>query len=330
LKAAPFDYVRAASVSDACALLRAHGDSARLIAGGQSLVPMMAMRLTRPAHLIDINEIAALKSIVVETDAVRTGACTRQCLLERDTAVAARVPLLRQALAWAGHIQTRNRGTVGGSLMHADPAAELPLVAQVLGATLMLRSSDGVRELSAQDFFVAPLTTAARADECLEQIRWPLWSEARTGSAFAETSRRQGDFALAAAAAQVALDADGCCTRASLGIGGGASVPAAFAHLAARLVGTRLDEQTVTDAAQTAAAETAFSSDIHAGADYRRHLAAALAARALREARDHALSLPWWTGCARNCGSPAPTSAASKASAARVRSCSMASRCARA
>ena len=290
MKAASFDYVRVASVAQACVLLREHGDAAKLIAGGQSLTPMMAMRLTRPSQLIDINEIAALKFIAMENDAVRTGSCTRQCVLERDATLATRVPLLQLALAWVGHIQTRNRGTVGGSLMHADPAAELPLVAQVLGATLVLRSVDGVRELSAAEFFVAPLTTVARADECLEEIRWSVWNQARSGSAFIETSRRHGDFAIVAAAAQVALDADGRCVRASFGIGGGASTPLVFPHIAARLVGTTLDEQTLNDAANAAAAEAEFSSDLHAGADYRRHLAQKLVARALRSAHGNAIS----------------------------------------
>ncbi len=288
MKAAAFDYVRAASVAEACALLRAHGDGAKLIAGGQSLTPMMAMRLTRPSQLIDINDIAALKYIATETDAVRTGACTRLCVLERDAALAISVPLLAQALVWVGHIQTRNRGTVGGSLMHADPAAELPLVAQVLGATLVLRSADGVRELPAADFFIAPLTTAATEEECLEEIRWPVWNDARTGSAFVETSRRHGDFAIVAAAAQVALDADGRCMRASFGIGGGASIPLAFPQMVARLVGTTLDGKIINDAAHAAAAEAEFSSDLHAGADYRRHLAEKFVVRSLQLAHEQA------------------------------------------
>ena len=290
MKSSAFHYERAASITEACTLLREHGDAANLIAGGQSLVPMMAMRLTRPSLLIDINEIAALKFITLETGFAHTGACTRQCDIARDAALAQRVPLLRQALQWVGHIQTRNRGTVGGSLMHADPVAELPLAAQVLGATMMLRSVDGVRAVAATDFFVAPLTTAAHADECLEAIHWPLWNEPRTGSAFTESSRRHGDFALAAAAAQVALDANGRCTRASFGIGGGNAVPMAFPQLAQHLAGTPLDDTSIADAAQAAAGEVEFSDDVHAGADYRQHLAATLCARALRDARDHALA----------------------------------------
>ncbi len=288
MKAAPFEYTRAASVAEACALLREHGDEAKLIAGGQSLVPMMAMRLTRPAHLIDINEINALKFIAVESGIARIGAGMRQCVIERDSVLARQAPLLQQALAWVGHMQTRNRGTVGGSLMHADPAAELPLAAQVLAATLVLRSVDGMRSLPAIEFFVAPLTTAAEPDECLEEIRWPVWNEQRTGSAFTETSRRHGDFAIVAAAAQVALDADGRCVRASFGIGGGTSTPLVFAHIASRLAGTVLDEKTINDATQEAAAAAEFSGDMHAGADYRRHLAQTLAARSLRDARNQA------------------------------------------
>ena len=290
MKAAPFDYIRARSVAEACELLRQGGGDAKLIAGGQSLVPMMAMRLARPRRLVDINNIAAVKFIAIETDTARTGACTRQCVVERDDALAARVPLLRQALAWVGHAQTRNRGTVGGSLAHADPAAELPLVAQVLGATMVLRSASGARAVPAAGFFAGPLTTVVESGECLEEIRWPVWREMRAGSAFTEVSRRHGDFAIVAAAAQVALDGEGRCVRASFGVGGGGSTAHAFPDIARRLVGTRLEEVAVKSAAHDAAAGVDFSGDLHASADYRRHLAAVLAARALRAAQERARS----------------------------------------
>ena len=288
MKAAPFEYVRAASVGEACELLARHGDTAKVLAGGQSLVPMMAMRLVRPAWLVDINEIAALKFVAIEKDAVRTGACTRQCAVERDPALAARVPLLRQALAWVGHVQTRNRGTVGGSLAHADPAAELPLVAQVLGARMVLRSGKGARTLEAAEFFAGPMATAARPDECLEEIQWPIWPERRMGSAFIEISIRHGDFAMVAAAAQIVLDGDGRCTRAALGLGGVGGTPLAFPKIAARLVGTKLEDGAVQNAAEAAAAASEPGSDLHANAKYRRHLAGVLAARALRAAREKA------------------------------------------
>ncbi len=294
MKSAAFEYARATSTAEACELLRRHGEGAKLLAGGQSLVPMMAMRLVRPAWLVDINEIAALKFvsiIAVEKDMARTGACTRQCMVERDDALAARVPLLRQALAWVGHVQTRNRGTIGGSLAHADPCAELPLVAQVLGARMLLRSAKGTRTLEAEKFFSGPMATSARPDECLEEIHWPAWSWRRTGSAFTEISVRHGDFAMVAAAAQVSIDGDGRCVRAAFGVGGAGGTPLAFPKIAARLVGTRLDDAAVTDAAHAAATETEPGSDLHASAAYRRHLAGVLAARALREARERARSL---------------------------------------
>jgi len=288
MKAPPFEYARAASVDEACALLRAHGDDAKLLAGGQSLVPMMAMRLLRPAWLVDINEIAALKSVAVEKDGVRTGACARQVTLERDAALGARVPLLHQALAWVGHVQTRNRGTVGGSLAHADPCAELPLVAQVLEARLQLRADKGARSLSAGEFFLGPMTTALAPEECLEAVHWPAWPEPRVGSAFTEIATRHGDFAMVSAAAQIALDAEGRCLRAALGLGGVGMTPLAFPALAARLVGTRPGKTDFDDLARAAAAQCEPGDDLHASAAYRRHLAQVLAARVLRSAKQQA------------------------------------------
>ncbi len=291
MKPAPFEYSRAASTAEACELLRRHGDSAKLLAGGQSLVPMMAMRLVRPAWLVDINEIAELKFVKIEKDAARIGACTRQCTVERDEALAARVPLLAQALAWVGHVQTRNRGTVGGSLAHADPSAELPLVAQVLGARMLLRSGSGARTLEAEKFFAGPMATNVRPGECLEEIHWPAWSWRHTGSAFDEIAVRHGDFAMVAAAAQIAIDGDGRCVRAAFGLGGVGGTPLAFPKIAARLVGTRLDDAAVKDAAHAAAAETEPGSDLHASAEYRRHLAEVLVGRVLRAAHEKAGSV---------------------------------------
>ena len=289
MKSAPFEYARASTLSEACELLARHGDDAKLIAGGQSLVPMMAMRLVRPAWLVDINDIDALKFAKIGRDAARIGACTRQATIERDDGFAARVPLLRQALAWVGHVQTRNRGTVGGSLAHADPSAELPLAAKVLGAKMVLRSSKGARTLEAETFFTGPMSTAVRPDECLEEIHWPVWSEQRVGSAFTEIAIRHGDFAMVAAAAQVALDAQGRCTRAAFGLGGAAGTPLAFPKIAARLVGTKLDDRVIDDAAAEAAKETDPGEDLHASKAYRRHLARVLTGRALREARGKAM-----------------------------------------
>jgi CO/xanthine dehydrogenase FAD-binding subunit len=292
LKSPAFEYARAASIEEACGLLHQHGDAAKLIAGGQSLVPMMAFRLLRPSWLIDINEIAALKFVAFETDAVRMGACTRQCVVARDDALAARLPLLRQALAFVGHTQTRNRGTVGGSLAHADPSAELPLVAQILEARLVLRAKSGTRTLPVAEFFAGPMMTNLRADECLEEIHWPVWRERNTGSAFTEISRRHGDFAMVAAAAQIAVDDDGHCTRVTFGVGGAAPMPVAFPELARSLVGHLLDKTKSRAVAQEAAAALEPDSDIHASAAYRRHLASVLVTRVLQQAYDAARSVP--------------------------------------
>jgi CO/xanthine dehydrogenase FAD-binding subunit len=292
LKSPPFEYARTASIEEACELLSQHGDAAKIIAGGQSLVPMMAFRLLRPSWLIDINEIAALKLVVFEADAVRMGACTRQCVVAGDDTLAARVPLLRQALAFVGHTQTRNRGTIGGSLVHADPSAELPLVAQILEARLVLRTKSGTRTLPADEFFAGPMTTNVQPDECLEEIHWPVWRERKTGSAFTEISRRHGDFAMVAAAALVAVDDDGKCTRVTFGVGGAAPMPAAFPALAQSLVGHRLDKTKTRAVALEAAAVLEPESDIHASAAYRRHLAGVLVTRVLLEAYDTARSAP--------------------------------------
>jgi CO/xanthine dehydrogenase FAD-binding subunit len=292
LKSPPFEYARAASIEEACELLSQHGDASKIIAGGQSLVPMMAFRLLRPSWLIDINEISALKFIAFEPGAVRMGACTRQCVVARDDALAARVPLLQQALAFVGHTQTRNRGTVGGSLVHADPSAELPLVAQILQAQLVLRTKSSTRTLPASAFFAGPMMTNVRPDECLEEIHWPVWRERKTGSAFTEISRRHGDFAIAAAAAQVAVDDQGHCTRAAFGVGGAAPTPVAFTELARRLIGSRLDKATLHDVAHDAAAALEPETDTHASAAYRRHLAGVLMTRVLQAAYHAARAVP--------------------------------------
>lgn len=289
MKAAPFEYTRAGTLAEACALLAEHGPDAKLIAGGQSLVPMMAMRLARPAVLVDIHRLVELQTISAEADALVLGAVVRQCVIERDPQVRARLPLLIRALRWVGHIQTRNRGTAGGSIVHADPSAEIPLVACVLDATLELQDSTGSMEIPAQEFFLAPMVTAIAPEQCLARIRFPLWSGGRTGSAFDEISIRHGDFALASACAQVMLDADGRCLRAAIGVGGASPVPHALPAVGEQLAGTTLDAATIAAAADAVAAQIDPEGDLHASAEYRRHLARELAVRVLTAARDDAM-----------------------------------------
>jgi CO/xanthine dehydrogenase FAD-binding subunit len=301
MKAAPFEYTRPAKLAEACSLLAFHGPDAKLIAGGQSLVPMMAMRLARPAWLIDISRLAELQRIAApaEQDADQdgvfaVGAGVRQCVMERDPRAHASLPLLAQALRWVGHAQTRNRGTIGGSIVHGDVSAEIALVACVLDATLELCDTSGVTEIPAREFFLAPMITAIAPEQCLTEIRIPVWRKpggnTAHGCAFDEVSVRHGDFALVSACAQLAVDADGHCVRAALGIGGAAPVPLALPEIGWQLAGTRLDEQAISAAADAAVGLTDPEGDLHASADYRRHLARVLVLRVLRAAKQDAMN----------------------------------------
>ena len=300
MKAAPFEYARPATLDEACSLLASHGPDAKLIAGGQSLVPMMAMRLARPAWLIDISRLSELQHFAAATQVVAggdslfaVGAAVRQCVMERDPTARASVPLLVRALRWVGHVQTRNRGTIGGSVAHGDASAEIPLVACVLDATLKLRDTSGVSEVPARDFFLAPMITALAPEQCLTEICFPVWAgaggESLRGCAFEEMSVRHGDFALVSACAQIVLGADGVCRRAEVGVGGAAPVPLALPEIGAQLVGLPLNERTIDDAAAAAADLIDPEGDLHATADYRRHLARVLVGKALRAAKDNAI-----------------------------------------
>jgi len=284
VKAAPFQYARPASIAEACAALADHGADAKLIAGGQSLVPMMAMRLARPAWLIDIGRIAELQRIEIGQDCVSIGAGVRQRAVERNAALRQRLPLLMQALACVGHVQTRNRGTVGGSIVHADPAAEIPLVACVLDAVLELRDAAGTTDMPAREFFLAPMVTAITPEQCLVAVRFPVWNGPRVGSAFEEVSIRHGDFALASACAQIALDDAGRVQRATLGIGGAAPVPQALPEVAELLLGHAPDPVLLDKTARAAAEALEPEGDLHAPAEYRRALARVLTRRVLEAA----------------------------------------------
>ena len=295
MKAAPFQYARPSTLAEACELLAEYGPDAKLIAGGQSLVPMMAMRLARPAWLIDISRLGELQERAApsartgNTDSdFAVGAGVRQGVMERDAATRADLPLLARALRWVGHLQTRNLGTIGGSIAHGDPAAEIPLVACVLDARLELRDRSTAIDVPARAFFLGPMITAMDPRQCLTRIRFPVWRNpakgVRRGCAFEEVSIRHGDFALVSACAQLDLDADGRCLRLELGVGGASPAPLTLPGLAAQLTGVRLDAAAIAAAADAAAGMTEPEGDLHASADYRRHLARVLVGRALREA----------------------------------------------
>ncbi len=282
MKAAPFSYVRPDSLDEALSLLERLGADCRLLAGGMSLVPMMAMRIARPSFLVDVNRLADLKQRSAAPGFVRVGATMRQRDAECDVPLRECVPLMAKALQHVGHAQTRNRGTIGGSIAHADPSAELPLVALVLGATMeVARRGQPTRRIAASDFFVDIMTTTLGESDCLVGIEWPVWEGAGVGTAFEETSVRHGDFAIAAAAAQLQLDSSGRCTRATFGLGGVAGTPLVFPALAAELCGHRIDERLARAVAQEAARRTSPVADLHADERFRKHLAGALLERAL-------------------------------------------------
>src|SRR5499433_1113545 len=281
MKPASFEYARPADVDQACAMLAA-GDDARIIAGGQTLIPLMAMRLARPKRLIDIARIPDLAFVRHERDEISVGATTRQCALERDAIVRAAVPLLGEVMPFVGHAAIRSRGTVGGSLANADPAAEIALVAVTLGATLIYRQGAASAEIAASDFFIGPMMTALPATACLTAVRFPRWREARIGVGFYEVSARRSAFA--SAAAQVALDDSGVCRRLSLGIGAVAACPLRLDSVATALEGRRVELPVAREAVRAALADIEPLSDLHASADYRRRAATSLAMRAITDA----------------------------------------------
>jgi CO/xanthine dehydrogenase FAD-binding subunit len=286
MKPAPFEYVRPTSVDEVCAILAADED-ARVIAGGQTLVPMLAMRLARPTTLVDIARLPELRGIVDEGDAIRVGAVTRQVEAEHDPLVAAKIPLLVRALHWVGHPPTRNRGTIGGSIANADPSAEIPLTAVTLGATFHFQAADGSSEMPADEFFLGAMATAIAPGACLTHIRFPVWTDQCIGTSFHEISARRSDYAFVSVAAQVALGADGRCSRIALGVGGVGDRPVRIAAVDA-LVGGLLNEADIRDVIADELATLEPSSDLQASAAYRRRVATLLTQRASSDARAQA------------------------------------------
>ncbi len=290
MKAGEFEYLRAESTSEVCQALADGGEDSRIIAGGQTLVPLMAMRMVRPTLLIDINHVAELQGISEDAGGVVIGACTRQADAVASDLVQLKLPLLAKALRFVGHPQTRNRGTVGGSIANADPAAEIPLVALVLDAELTAMSNDGESRYQAAGFFSFVMETALGPDQCLTGVRFPVWDGAHVGTGFEEVSIRDSDFAILAAAAQIETDGDGNCKRCAIAIGGGAPKPLRMGACEDALAGVRLDDDHIIQAAALVADALDPGSDVHASAEYRRRIAPELVARAVRQAVGEALS----------------------------------------
>ncbi len=289
MKPPPFAYVAPRSLEDLLEALAEHGGDAKILAGGQSLLPVLNFRLAQPAVLIDINGVAELDFLRAGDDGgLRIGALVRQRRLERDPHVAHRAPLLAEALPFVAHPQIRNRGTFGGSLAHADPAAELPAVALASEARFRLVRKGGDRWVAAHDFFTGLFATALEPDELLAEIALPA-PEPGSGTAFVELARRHGDYAMAGVAARVALDREGRCRTAKLvylSVGDG---PVDARHAAEQLVGRTIDAESISAASEIAATtEIDPVGDIHASADFKRHLVRVLTGRALTTAHARA------------------------------------------
>jgi len=283
VKPAPFAYLAPETVEEALALLAQHGDDAKVLAGGQSLIPVMNFRLARPAVLVDLNRIASLDGIAEHDGAVRMGAMTRQRHAEQSALVKERAPLLAETLPYIAHVQIRNRGTVGGSLAHADPAAELPAIALALESRMRLRRASGERWLQARDFFTGLFATALQADELLVEIEFPALPEGAT-CAFEEVARRHGDYALMGVAVLVVRDGAGICRDVRLAYVNAGPGPLRATRAEAMLVGQLPDAEAVRACADVASQELRPGTDVHASSAYRRHLARVLTERAIHRA----------------------------------------------
>lgn len=284
MKPAQFEYHDPRTVDEAVALLKQYDGEAKVLAGGQSLVPLLNMRLARPAALVDINRVAGLDYIHEENGALVIGAMTRQRTLEQSDEVRRGNPLLHAAVASIGHPQIRNRGTIGGSLAHADPAAELPAAVLALGGELVAAGPSGRRIVAAADFFVTFLTTALEPDEVLVELRVPPLA-VQTGWGFQEFARRHGDFALAGVALSLTLDGGSSCSDARIALFGVGSTPVRATHAEVALRGEKPSPALFERAGDDVRDELEEPlSDIHASADYRRHVAGVLTSRALAEA----------------------------------------------
>lgn len=281
MKPAPFDYHAPRQLKEAAELL-ARLPNAKILAGGQSLVPMMNFRYVIVDHLIDLGGLDELRGIAVGNELLRIGAMTRQRDLETSPEIAKYCPLMAEALRHVGHRQTRNRGTIGGSLAHADPAAELPAVCAACDATIHVASIRGIRQVPFREFGRGFMATALQPDEMIAAIDLPFWRNSH-GHGFHEFARRQGDFAMAGAAALVDVGTDNVVRRASLTLFGVAAAPLRVEAAEARLIGQPLDAGAVRAAAAAAWLVEPIS-DIHASGEYRRHLAQVLSLRALNDA----------------------------------------------
>jgi aerobic carbon-monoxide dehydrogenase medium subunit len=286
MKLPPVEYEAPTTVAEAIDLLAVHRDDASVLAGGQSLIPLLALRLARPAVLIDVNGIDELSGVSATDGWVTIGAMTRDYVAEKSETVAETVPLLAAALPLIGHEAIRSRGTIGGSLAHADPAAELPAVARALDAEFVVRGQSGMRVITAAQWFQGYLTTSRGPDELLVEMRFPA-ARPGEGVSFQEVARRHGDFAIVGLAASLVLSG-GVISEARLALAGVADVPVRAAGAEDLLVGERPSAELFDQAARRAADDVDPPGDLHGSSEYRKTAAAAVMRRGLRAAADNA------------------------------------------
>jgi CO/xanthine dehydrogenase FAD-binding subunit len=283
VKPSRFEWVEAASLSEALQALSEFGEEGKVLAGGQSLVPLVNMRLAQPDVLIDINRVSELSFMREDTrdgtPGLVVGAMTRQNAVEEKTDLTNRMPLLQQAIAWVGHPQIRNRGTVGGSIAHADPAAELPLVFCALDGIATVQTTRGQRQICADQFFLYAMTSAIEPDELLTEV-WLPFTAPNTGTAFCEVARRHGDFALVAAAVTLTIDGDAI-TGARIAVGGAGPIPFRASEAEELVVGRSPDADAWREAGRLVSEACDPTADIHADAEYRRDVASTLVFDAL-------------------------------------------------
>jgi aerobic carbon-monoxide dehydrogenase medium subunit len=284
VKPSSFQYHLPRTPDEAVELLEQYSDSAKVLAGGQSLIPLMNLRMAHTEHLIDLNRLSDLAYVRADEDSMVTiGAMTRQRAVEKSEVAASKLPVLKEALSYVGHTQIRNRGTVVGSICHADPASELPALWLAVGGTATVVGAGGTRQVEAEDFFRSYFTTAVQANELVTEIKFNA-ANGQTGHSVREVARRHGDFALAGAVARVTLDDAKNVADARLALYGVGGTPLRATDAEALLRGRPATDETWREAAAAVTAQVSPGSDVHASADYRRHVSGILARRSLAEA----------------------------------------------
>jgi CO/xanthine dehydrogenase FAD-binding subunit len=287
MKPPKFSYLRPNNLPEALDMLAEYGDDAKIMSGGQSLIPLLNMRLSTPGYIIDIGRVEELKGIREEEDALVIGGMTRHVDIEKSTLVQEKCPLLTEGIRWVGHNQIRSRGTIGGSIAHADPSAELPCMLTALRGEIVIVSSEEELTLSPEEFFLSYLLTTLEPNQLIKEIRFPKIKKS-AGYAFEEVARRHGDFALVEVAAVVELDNEGIIADAKIALGGANSVPFIPEDVEEFLIGKMPDDSTLKEAATLQLDDLDPEGDIHGSKEYRRYLSGVLLERALNKAIDRA------------------------------------------